>query len=267
MNLRDISTQLLFSTAPLWVQRASGEQAFGTAFILSLPVPASTDQQMPFLVTNAHVVADAQRAIVDLVEREGDAPKRGGRLRVEIEGATVTAFTDAPNDLAIVPIGGLLNELEQGGRPVFFRSVSADLIPTEQALSDLAAMEEVTFIGYPSGLYDEHNLSPIIRRGITATPAWNDFQGQRAFLIDAGVFPGSSGSPVFILNQGAYPTPGGLVVGHRLLFMGVLTEAILRTEQDLPPVFLGLGKVIKASRLRDFTEHVREQLLSGQMNA
>jgi hypothetical protein len=265
MNLQDISTQLLFTTAPLWVQRASGEQAFGTAFILSLPIPGSSEQQMPFLVTNAHVVADAQRAIVDLVEREGDAPKWGRRLRVEIDGPTITAFTHALDDLAIVPIGGLLNQLEQGGRHVFFRSVSQDLIPTEQILADLAAMEEVTFIGYPSGLYDEHNLSPIIRRGITATPPWNDFRGQPAFLIDAGVFPGSSGSPVFIMNQGAYATRGGLVLGSRLLFMGVLTEAILRTERDLPPVFLGLGKVIKASRLRDFTEQVREQLLRRKL--
>lgn len=264
MNLQDISTQLLFTTAPVWVQRASGEQSFGTAFILSLPVPGSTDQQIPFLVTNAHVVADARRAIVDFVEREGDGPKRGSRLRVEIDGPTMTAFTHAPHDLAIVPIGGLLNQLGQEGRPVFFRSVSPDLIPTEQVISDLAALEEVTFIGYPSGLYDEHNVSPILRRGITATPPWNDFRGQPAFLIDAGVFPGSSGSPVFIMNQGAYATKGGLVVGSRLLFMGVLTEAILRTERDLPPVFLGLGRVIKATRLREFTEQVREQLTRTQ---
>lgn len=262
MNLQDISTQLLFTTAPVWVQRANGEQSFGTSFILSLPVPDSQDQQIPLLVTNAHVVADAQRALVDFVEREGEGPKRGSRLRVEVDGRTMTSFVDQPNDLAVVPIGGLFNQLEQDGRSVFFRSVSADLIPNDQVISDLAAMEEVTFIGYPSGLYDEHNVSPIIRRGITATPPWNDFCGHPAFLIDAGVFPGSSGSPVFIMNQGAYATRGGLVVGNRLLFMGVLTEAILRTEPNLPPVFLGLGRVTKAQRVREFAEQVRDQLVS-----
>lgn len=262
MNLQDISTQLLFTTAPVWVQRANGGQSFGTSFILSLPVPESQEQQIPLLVTNGHVVAGARRALVDLVEREGEGPKRGSRLRVEVDGRTMTSFVDQPNDLAVVPIGGLLNQLQQEGRPVFFRSVSPDLIPNEQVISDLAAMEEVTFIGYPSGLYDEHNVSPIMRKGITATPPWNDFRGQPAFLIDAGVFPGSSGSPVFIMNQGAYATRGGLVVGSRLLFMGVLTEAILRTERNLPPVFLGLGRVTKAHRVRQFAEQVRDQLVS-----
>lgn len=259
MNLQDISTQLLFTTMPVWVERNDGRQAFGTGFILSLPIPDRADQQIPFLVTNAHVVTNARRGLIDLVEREGAAPKRS-RLRVEIDGATLTRFADNGIDLALVPIGGLLNQLEQEGRPVFFRSVSSDLIPTEEAVSALSAMEEVTFIGYPSGLYDEHNITPIIRRGITATPPWNDFQGQPAFLIDAGVFPGSSGSPVFVLNQGAYATKDGLVVGNRLLFLGVLSESILRTEPNTPPVFLGIGKVIKSQRLRAFAATVVAQL-------
>lgn len=261
MNLQDISTQLLFTTAPVWVQRPNGKTSFGTSFIFSLNVPDTQGQQVPLLVTNAHVVSDAQWAVVDLVQREGNAPKQGGRLRVKVDGHTMTSFVDSQNDLAIVPIGGVLNQLETEGRPVFFRSVSPELIPNDKAISDLAALEEVAFIGYPSGLYDEHNVSPIIRKGITATPAWNDFQGQPAFLIDAGVFPGSSGSPVFIMNQGAYATGGGLVVGSRLLFLGVLTEAILRQQRDLPPVFLGLGRVTKASRVREFAEQVRQDLL------
>lgn len=260
MNLNDISTQLLFTTVPIWVLRSDGNQSSGTSFILSLPIPGEGNQQIPLLVTNAHVVRDAQRGLIDLVEREGQTPKRGSRLRVEIDGAALTTFIDEENDLAIIPIGGLLNQLEDSGRPVFFRSVSLDLITTDDVIADLAALEEVTFIGYPSGLYDEHNVTPIIRKGITATPPWNDFQGQPAFLIDAGVFPGSSGSPVFIFNQGAYATRSGLTVGNRLLFMGVLTEAILRTEKDVPPVFLGIGRVTKASRLRQFAEHVREKL-------
>jgi hypothetical protein len=260
VNLQDISTQLLFTTMPIWVERHDGKQAFGTAFILSLPVPNRTDQQIPLLVTNAHVVSNAKRGLIDLVEREGAQPKPRGRLRIEIPGNALTQFTDTDLDLAMLPIGGLLNQLEQEKRPVFFRSVSADLIPSADALAALAAMEEITFIGYPSGLYDEHNVTPIIRRGITATPPWNDFQGQPTFLIDAGVFPGSSGSPVFILNQGAYPTKDALVVGSRLLFLGVLSESILRTEPNVPPVFLGIGKVLKSERVQAFASRVVAQL-------
>jgi hypothetical protein len=261
VNLADISTQLLYTTLPIWVERIDGKQALGTSFILSVNVPGAEGQQVPLLITNNHVVAGAKRGLVELVERDGDTPKRGSRIRVEIPGETLLKHTDGTNDLAIVPLGGLLNELEAAGKPVFFRSISPEFVPTEEAIGNLAAMEEITFIGYPSGLYDQHNVSPIIRRGITATPPWNDFGGLPAFLIDAGVFPGSSGSPVFILNQGAYPTSTGLVVGNRLHFMGVLTEAILRKQSDTPEVFLGIGRVTKSKVVVDFATKLLRQLL------
>ena len=79
--------------------------------------------------------------------------------------------------------------------------------------------EEIVFIGYPSGLRDEHNSTPLIRRGITASPIWNDFGNDPIFLIDAGVYPGSSGSPVFSTRGyvvgvvwGGPPEGGGRIV-------------------------------------------------------
>ena len=96
---------------------------------------------------------------------------------------------------------------------------------------------------------------PIIRRGITASPVWNDFDNTPSFLVDAGVFPGSSGSPVFILNQGSYATKDGISLGNRLLFLGVITESMLRIEGN-EKAYLGLGKVIKSSALRSFVESV-----------
>jgi len=84
---------------------------------------------------------------------------------------------------------------------------------------------------------------PIIRQGITATPIWNQFNGENVFLIDAGVFPGSSGSPVFIYNHGSYPTKDGIAIGNRLLFIGVISETMIRNEADAKS-YLDLGKVI-----------------------
>lgn len=254
MNLNDISTQILYTTAPIWCEQSDGTQTFGTGFILSLPAPGDEKQQIPLLVTNAHVVKNASRGLIELPERSGDKPKIGARLRIEVDGSMLTRHIADQDDLALLPIGGLLNQLEKENRPVFFRSVTPGLIPTAEAMDEFAALEEITFIGYPSGLYDEHNVSPIIRQGITATPLWNNFQGEPAFLVDAGVFPGSSGSPVFIMSQGAYTHKGGLTIGNRLFFLGVLTEAIQRTEPNMPPVFLGIGKVIKSARVQEFAE-------------
>lgn len=76
------------------------------------------------------------------------------------------------------------------------------MIPSKEQIDRLSANENITFTGYPGGLYDEKNKISIIRQGITATPIWNNFKGEEVFLVDAGVFPGSGGSPVFIYNQG-----------------------------------------------------------------
>lgn len=127
-------------------------------------------------------------------------------------------------------LGPTLNQVAAAGRPAFFRSITPDIIPSADAIAELAAVEDVIFIGCPSGLRDEINANPIVRRGITATPVWYDFQGRPQFLIDEGVFPGSSGSPVFIFNQGAYPTKNGLTIGNRLLFLGMVWQSMLRDD-------------------------------------
>lgn len=247
MNLNDLSTQLLYTTTPIWVEYPDGKQGSGTGFIFSIPSKQNPQESTPFLVTNYHVVRNAKRGLIEFVEKSGDNPILGKRIRVEISGDDLVRFIDEQNDLAAFPIGPILNQLEQSRRGVFFRSIVPDIVPTKDILESLAAIEEITFIGYPSGLYDEHNVIPIVRRGITATPIWNNFQGHPSFLVDAGVFPGSSGSPVFLLNQGGYSNAGNFIVGTRIYFLGVLSESIIRVEKNSPNVFLGLGKVIKSS--------------------
>lgn len=248
MNLNDLSTQLLFTTVPLWVRKTQGVVT-GTGFIYNVPVPNDLARSIPLLITNYHVVEGALEGIIELVERSGDEPVLQKRVRAQIDPSVLLAHTDPRLDVAIVPLGPLLNQLDAGGRPVFFRSVGPEIVPSQEVVADLAAVEEIVFIGYPSGLRDEHNSTPLVRRGITASPVWNDFGNEPVFLIDAGVYPGSSGSPVFIMNQGSYATKTGLHVGTRLLFLGLITSTMLRAEAS-GPAYLGLGRVVKASALR-----------------
>jgi len=125
------------------------------------------------------------------------------------------------------------------------------MIPSEDALAELDALEEVIFIGYPNGIWDRKNFLPIMRRGITATPVTVDFQGKKQFLIDASVFPGSSGSPVFILNVGMYTNKFGVTkVTSRLLFLGVVASVFF--QQDINEIRilsqLTLGVPVAISR-------------------
>lgn len=248
MNLNDLSTQLLFTTVPLWVRKSSGVST-GTGFLYNVPLPEDPTKSIPILVTNYHVVEGASEAVIELVEREGDAPILQKRVRAQIPAELLLARTDARLDVALIPLGPLLNQLDAAKRPVFFRAVGPEVIPSPEVISELAAVEDVVFIGYPSGVRDEHNSTPLIRRGITASPVWNDFGNEPVFLIDAGVYPGSSGSPVFIMNQGSYTTRNGLVVGTRLLFLGLITSTMLRAE-SVGSAYLGLGRVVKSTAVK-----------------
>lgn len=88
----------------------------------------------------------------------------------------------------------------------------------------LLSYSDRPIFGYPRGFYDRLNLLPVARRAITATPISVDYEGRPEFLMDASVFPGSSGSPVFVVK----PHPIRPVV-H---FLGILSQSIFRTEEN-----------------------------------
>jgi hypothetical protein len=71
----------------------------------------------------------------------------------------------------------------------------------------------------------------VARRGVTATPLVVKYSGLPQFLIDASVFPGSSGSPVFIVNTGSYSDgSGNVILGNRVIFLGMISDLVSRKE-------------------------------------
>ncbi len=243
MNTKDISTQLLFSTAPI-VCETDESISTGTAFFFSYGLEDGSN--VPLLITSKHVVENAKRGYFE-INLAKDGMPQSESLRVNFSVGFFSSNGLEELDIAVAPIAPALSFMEKNGKAAFYRSVDKGLIPSKKNMSDLAALEEITFIGYPSGLYDEKNKTPLIRRGITATPIWNDYQGEKAFLIDASVFPGSSGSPVFIFNQGSYSTGDGIVIGSRLYFVGVVSQTIVRNGKE----YLDLGKVIRSDAISE----------------
>lgn len=245
MNINDISTQLMYTTVPLYVKNIDGSQCSGTGFIYSIIESESTS--IPFLITNYHVLKDVERGFLELHLADKDKPSDKS-IKIQFD-RTIVNNKLGELDLVALPIAATLNELFCKNIIPFYRTVSADMIPNDNQMNELAAIEDITFIGYPNGLYDDINKMSIVRQGITATPIWNDFKGQEVFLVDAGVFPGSSGSPVFIYNRGTYPTKDGIVVGNRLLFVGVMTQTMLKKSDSSDGSYLNLGVVINSRAL------------------
>jgi len=104
--------------------------------------------------------------------------------------------TDSEVDVAILRVDDLLRErMKPGNIYMTLSSVSEEDLPENKNISAEVA-DDVVIIGYPKGFYDEKNIFPIVKSGIIATRWGMNFNDMPVFLIDAKLFPGSSGSVV-----------------------------------------------------------------------
>lgn len=179
----------------------------------------------PVLVTNKHVLDGA--TFIGLKFHEADEnynPKPGpGCFFYFPVGAFATLRHPNPDvDLAAIELSGIIQNMRATGNNPFIKCLAAENLPTDNILSDIGAISEFIMVGYPTGIADEYNNFPIVRRGVTATPYISSYRGKHEFLMDIAVFGGSSGSPVFILNEGAVSTNKGLAFGTRFALMGIL---------------------------------------------
>jgi len=234
MQVKTIAEQLFFTTVRIDTFTVNGGQGSGTGFIFGHKFGG--DKQALFIVTNKHVVMGMREGRFSFLKHKDGQPTLGDGFTINIspqDWANMWFGHSDPNvDIAICPLMPLLEFVkQQHDVELFFRAVDNDLIPTAKQIAKLDAIESVTFIGYPNGIWDSKNLLPVARRGTTASPIEVDFEGNPCFLIDASVFGGSSGSPVFILNQGSWATKtGGIVLGSRIHFIGVISAVFFRTH-------------------------------------
>jgi hypothetical protein len=218
-----IGRSLLFVTARIQHYTDEGNEISGTSFIFDGYLgEAKVDVSLPILITNKHVIKDAKNGTIRFLRSKDDEPLLGESVDVAFEEDSWVGHPDPEVDLAAMFLGPTMKALEANGSPIFVRSVGRDLIPSESVLDDLD-------VGYPSGIFDQSNLTPIGRKGTTATPMQFDFDGKPMFLIDASIFPGSSGSPVFVIQENGYRQGNSMMMGAmRVLFVGVV--AAVRTQ-------------------------------------
>jgi len=230
MIVDTLAEKLLFTTIRIETRDGSGASGTGTGFMFAY---ANDSQQYPMIVTNKHVVTGATHGWLTFHVGSGDKPQLGSGYRLEITDFSKAwhGHPDPDIDVTVMPLAPLLELMSRSGVTPFLQWIDRNVTASSDLIANLDALEEVLFIGYPNGIWDSKNFLPITRRGVTATPIGVDFQGKKQFLVDASVFPGSSGSPVFLFNKGMFSDrQGNTTIGTRLAFLGVIAAVFFRQD-------------------------------------
>lgn len=231
MQIVSLAENLFFTTVRIDAVTDDGNASSGTGFLYSHRL--SEGKHAIFIVSNKHVVQGMRSGSFTFHTRKNDKPDLGNGFRLNLQNWP-DAWYGHPSpdvDIAVTMFVWIEKAIkEQYGVDLFYRCLDGSMLVTDAQAELLDAIETVTFIGYPNGVWDSGNLMPVARRGTTASPLSVDFEGTPRFVIDASVFGGSSGSPVFILNQGMISDKhGNTTVGSRVLFIGVVAAVFFRT--------------------------------------
>jgi len=249
-----LAENLAYTTTRIESYDQSGQRFVGTGSFYNFL--CSDDRRVPVIVTNRHLIRGSTHAIIHMTRAaDNDTPLTGQFETVDL-CVSESAWIPHPNDevdLCVLPIAELLRQAQAKSRRMFYRAFEKSLLPSDDELSKLAALEDVVMVGYPTGIWDSANNMPVFRKGITATHPYIDYEGRKEFLVDIACFPGSSGSPVLLYNMGTYPNAdGGITVGSRLKLLGILpTQSTTVPTSQIP---INLGVVIRSERLLDFEQ-------------
>lgn len=223
MKQMSITEQITYSTVLIRCKYSDGSEGSGTGFIINLCRDKDKNQCVPVLITNNHVVENSVETKFEFCKADNDGnPIDTEVISIENSGNRWIHHPNTKVDLRCLPLAEVLNEISKKSIKIFYIPLDTSLIPTTCQVEELSAMEEVAMVGYPIGLSDTYNHKPIIRKGITSTHPKNNFQGKKEILVDIACYPGSSGSPIFIVNEGTYTTPNGINIGSRVFLLGIL---------------------------------------------
>ena len=261
----------LIHTTTLVNTAGGGSYKSATGFFFSFWADENKKSFRICLITNKHVVDGPTDYYFDVTlnEQGKDKPEYGSSHRFN---GSIDEWIMHPNkdvDLAMLPFTAKMSYPIENGRTVHVKGFTEDQVVTTDSLKELLPIEEILMVGYPTGLIDEHNNLPVVRKGITATSVERAFNGKSEFLTDCASFGGSSGSPVirktFSSTQGRNTAMG--IPERDVHLLGVhfagygwtkdkglteITEDLSPTNQYRLPV--NIGRCIRSDEILAFRD-------------
>ncbi len=253
--------QMPYVTARISIQNPPGsvkQSTHGTGFFYRSDFTlndGSTDSRL-LLISNRHVFVDPTRKMTIIVnkKKEDGSPDFGNVASITFGFADrYYPHPDPGVDLACVDVTPLRTYRVEG-KQLYIMNLNNEFL-TSIDYEKVAPGSDVLFIGYPNNFYDTRNNLPLSRKGSLSSIPSVDFEGKGELVIDAEVFEGSSGSPVFIHWDNKY----------RLL--GVLTRSVVRTERlkgrkisIVVNEHMGLGIVVKQRHVQELINYTSKMI-------
>lgn len=269
MKPQSISEQMMYNTVRLVTNNGS----CGTGSFFHFKIG---ENNIPVIITNKHVINNNCNELTTFfLHTTDDNGDPNGNLKITYN--TNWIFHKS-KDICYCYANPLLTEIKRKyGKEVYYIANDESIIPSKTNLQDLSAIEELVMVGYPIGLWDERNNFPIFRRGYTASHPAIDFNENGIGLVDMACFPGSSGSPIYILNESGYKDKEGntffglsrlillgyLFAGPQYTAQGDIIIQTIPTQQKISsntPIMVNLGYYIKASEILDFRSDIQTVL-------
>ncbi|MBC2318477.1 hypothetical protein HCC18_16655 [Listeria booriae] len=255
-----MTERIMHSTVRIVTTSRNGEGS-GTGFFFKF----LTQEDGTFfsgIVTNRHVIENARsiKCVFTIVKNDDltDLTKHMEVTLFNIQ-EKIIYHPDADVDLAVIPSKIFLDRHCGSGESPLVIHLEPDLLLDNASISHLAPIENVSAVGYPDVLWDEVNNLPLIQSGRTASDLRKDFNGEKKFIIECSIYPGFSGSPVFLMDRGSFYHQGELIAGDRVALLGINSTVFINQKSismldgnvltDAPN---NLGIIIKAERILEF---------------
>lgn len=272
-SARGLNDKFLYSTVLIYIQQ---ESRLGTGFFCYNK--SSDGITSIFLVTNKHILGKKgkNKELTIKVNRMESGTIKVDTIDIPLTGNDneyfpyVKLHKDEDVDIAVINVSEFIAKYK-----IIGIWLPLDLLATK----DIIKKEEVNIgtdvyvLGYPQLIFDEKNTFPVLRQGVIATVpsagyTFNETLRNRhkdlpkylyGFLIDANIFPGSSGSlvilkppPEVIGFRGAYSGKGPSGTPY---ILGIVTGSIPIHDSALNSIQrMGVGVVISADKIKESIE-------------
>jgi V8-like Glu-specific endopeptidase len=220
----DLSIDLIQATVQVEQALGDGTRTVGTGFLISDPTPDGRPRTI--LVTANHVFRKMPGAIATIGFRveNADGSWRYDPAPLKIRDGAKELWTHHPDrDVAAIQIDAPLEFTKA--------AVPENWLATDDTFNkySVGPGDEMLALGFPQGLSANPAGFPILRSGRVASFPLGPSTAFPTFLLDFSVFPGNSGGPVYVSENGhgAAPAAGpGFIAG-------MLTQQVELNSQNL----------------------------------